>query len=110
MAWIGLIPKKHILLSQNFLKFSIIGILEEVVVDYALVKVMDQVLDICNAALFIRNRENIRVRQPLKNLKIILSNVDSGTYVNYIQPFEELIKDEINVKSIEHIEEKDIAK
>ena len=66
-----------------------------------LVKTMDQVLDICNAALFIRSEENIRIRQPLSKLLIHLDGIDEGTYNNYIaQQFEDLIKDEVNVKSI----------
>lgn len=63
-------------------------------IDYDLVKHMDQVLDICTNALFIRNTENIRIRQPLNSLTIInKNNVALGK-------FEELIKEEINVKQI----------
>jgi isoleucyl-tRNA synthetase len=61
---------------------------------------MDQILDICNAALFIRSEENIRIRQPLGKLVIHLDGVDRGTYDSYIKHFEDLIKDEVNVKSI----------
>tara|TARA_B110000503_G_scaffold142768_1_gene240836 strand:+ start:25 stop:1422 length:1398 start_codon:yes stop_codon:yes gene_type:complete len=66
----------------------------EVTVDTALVHVMDQVLDICSTALFIRSADNIRVRQPLASLKIITKNSES------FKKFEDLIKDEINVKLI----------
>lgn len=59
-----------------------------------LVKVMDMVRDICSSALFIRNKENARVRQPLSELTIIIKNY------NEIESFEELIKDEINVKNV----------
>ena len=38
---------------------------EDIKIEENLVKVMDQILDICNAALFIRSEENIRIRQPL---------------------------------------------
>jgi isoleucyl-tRNA synthetase len=62
--------------------------------DAELVNIMDQVLDICTNSLFIRSSENIRVRQPLASLTIICKNTMS------LMPFEELIKDEINVKAI----------
>ncbi len=68
--------------------------LNEITADKNLVLVMDQVLDICSSALFIRSAENIRVRQPLSGLKIITENSD------LFKDFEDLIKDEINVKSI----------
>jgi isoleucyl-tRNA synthetase len=68
--------------------------LADIKIDHDLVTAMDQVLDICSIALFIRSEENIRVRQPLASLKIISSNND------ILKEFEELIKDEINVKSI----------
>ena len=68
--------------------------LNEITADENLVKVMDQVLDICSSALFIRSAENIRVRQPLSELKIITEDSD------LFKDFEDLIKDEINVKSI----------
>lgn len=67
---------------------------ENVIVDYELVKTMDQVLEICSSALFIRSNKNIRVRQPLSYLKIIMNNSE------HLKSFEDLIKDEINVKSI----------
>ena len=68
--------------------------LVELEVDQELVKTMDLVLDICSSALFIRSAENIRVRQPLQLLSIITENS------LIFQEFEELIKDELNVKSI----------
>ena len=71
-------------------------ILDKIIVDAELVHIMDQVLDICSTALFIRNAENIRVRQPLANLKIITEN--SVVF----KAFEDLIKEEINLKSISY--------
>ncbi|MCP5378219.1 MAG: isoleucine--tRNA ligase [Rickettsiaceae bacterium] len=73
---------------------------EEIKIEENLVRAMDQILDICNAALFIRSEENIRIRQPLSKLVIHLDGVDRGTYDSYIKHFEDLIKDEVNVKSI----------
>ncbi|PCJ29812.1 MAG: isoleucine--tRNA ligase [Rickettsiales bacterium] len=71
-------------------------VLDEIQIDEGLVETMDRVLDICSTALFIRNSENIRVRQPLASLKIVVDNS------SVFKDFEDLIKDEINVKSIEY--------
>ena len=68
--------------------------LAECKIDHELVQVMDQILDICNSALFIRSSENIRVRQPLASITIITKNRSD------FRNFEELIIDEINVKSV----------
>ncbi|WP_341791272.1 isoleucine--tRNA ligase [Rickettsia endosymbiont of Gonocerus acuteangulatus] len=59
-----------------------------------LVDTMDTVLDICSHSLFIRSSENARVRQPLSSITIISKNNDK------LKDFEDLIKDEINVKSV----------
>lgn len=64
--------------------------------DAELVRVMDQVLDICSSALSIRSQENIRVRQPLAQLEIITENSEE------FKDYEALIQDEINVKSISY--------
>ena len=89
--YLGLNQKNKTNLSVHLTDFPII---KDIEVDNELVKTMDQVLDICSTALFIRSSENIRVRQPLATLKIIVANSVS------FKDFEDLIKDEINVKSI----------
>ena len=61
--------------------------------DTQLTQVMDKVMEICNAGLFVRNTENIRVRQPLSAITIVMENANS------VAQFEELIHDELNVKS-----------
>lgn len=86
--YLGLNPSEKSVHLTNFPK------LEEIKIEHELVAVMDQVLDICSTALFIRSAENIRVRQPLSAIKIITENS------NKFQEFIDLIKDEINVKSI----------
>jgi isoleucyl-tRNA synthetase len=63
-------------------------------VNHELVTSMDTVLDICSNSLFVRSSENIRVRQPLASIKIISKNNDP------LKGFANLIKDEINVKSV----------
>ena len=62
--------------------------------DADLVADMDRVRDICNAALSIRTKANMRVRQPLSKLDI------AGYNLERMPQYAELIKDEINVKSV----------
>lgn len=61
--------------------------------DDELVKAMDWIRDVCNAALSIRSANNIRVRQPLLSLKVI-----TDTNEKYFNQLCEIIIDEINVK------------
>ncbi|HJD64624.1 MAG TPA: isoleucine--tRNA ligase [Rickettsia endosymbiont of Diachasma alloeum] len=68
--------------------------LSEFKINSELVDTMDTVLDICSNSLFIRSIENARVRQPLSSITIISKNNDK------LKDFEDLIKDEINVKSV----------
>ncbi|WP_347938940.1 isoleucine--tRNA ligase [Rickettsia oklahomensis] len=63
-------------------------------VNHELVATMDTVLDICSNSLFIRSNANVRVRQPLASITIISKHNDK------LKNFEDLIKDEINVKAI----------
>ncbi|KDO02793.1 isoleucine--tRNA ligase [Rickettsia tamurae] len=63
-------------------------------INHELVATMDNVLDICSNSLFIRSTENIRVRQPLASITIISKHNDN------LKDFEDLIKDEINVKAV----------
>jgi isoleucyl-tRNA synthetase len=60
-----------------------------------LVAMMDQVRAVCNAALAVRSRENIRVRQPLASLTVI------GKHLDGLQPCLGLIADEVNVKEVQ---------
>jgi len=85
--YLGLTGKQSVHLT-NF------PVLDMIDVEDNLVNTMDQVLDICSNALFIRSVENIRVRQPIYSLTIISKNNEQ------LRIFEELIKDEVNVKSI----------
>jgi isoleucyl-tRNA synthetase len=58
---------------------------------------MDMVRDICSAALFIRDSQNLRVRLPLNKLTIIGKNAEK------MLDFKDIIADEVNVKNIEII-------
>jgi isoleucyl-tRNA synthetase len=60
----------------------------------ALVETMDQVREICSAALAIREQHNLRVRLPLSHL--IVAMPDAGR----LEAFRYLIEDEINVKKV----------
>jgi isoleucyl-tRNA synthetase len=67
--------------------------------DSDLIRKMDRLQNICNAALSIRNKENIRVRQPLAEL--VYYGGTSGQVLDIENPqFIEILKDEINVKSV----------
>ncbi|WP_341763736.1 isoleucine--tRNA ligase [Candidatus Tisiphia endosymbiont of Beris chalybata] len=96
--YLGITGAEHKGSSVHLTDFPELKMLD---IDYNLVQNMDQVLDICTNALFIRNTENIRIRQPLNSLTIV--NINSITF----EKFEELIKEEINVKKI--IYEEDLA-
>lgn len=66
--------------------------------DAALAQAMDFVRDVCNAALSVRNKTNIRVRQPLQSLRIIAGaqRLNTATQDYYF----DLIRDETNIKDI----------
>ena len=61
-----------------------------------LMKDMDHVRNSCNAALSVRDKENIRTRQPLQSITIY-SSAESNLE---IEDFADLIRDEINVKDV----------
>lgn len=70
-----------------------------IVPDNELVAIMDEVMDVCNSALFIRSEENIRIRQPLPKITIIAENSQKfATFANIIQ-------EEINVKEVSYSED-----
>jgi isoleucyl-tRNA synthetase len=62
--------------------------------DARLVAEMDRVRDACSAARTLRERENIRVRQPLAVLTL------AGHGVAELAPYTELLCDEVNVKRV----------
>jgi len=55
---------------------------------------MELIMDICNQLLYIRSKENIRIRQPLLECIIVTDKVDT------IKQYQDIIKDEVNVKNI----------
>ncbi len=58
---------------------------------------MDLVREVCNAALSIRNTFNMRIRQPLSSMTIYHQFFCGFFEDNY----QEMIKDEVNIKSLE---------
>lgn len=64
-----------------------------------LISDMDEVRNICNAALAVRNNANIRVRQPLKGLTVYYA-MEHSWHANELDVFEKIIKEEVNVKDV----------
>ncbi|MGZ4724299.1 MAG: isoleucine--tRNA ligase, partial [Ilumatobacteraceae bacterium] len=60
----------------------------------SLVTAMDRVRDVCSAASAVRKATGRRVRQPLSKLTIAARDAES------LEPFREIIADEINVKEV----------
>jgi isoleucyl-tRNA synthetase len=63
--------------------------------DDDLVAAMDRVREVCSAALSLRKAGGLRVRLPLPMLSVVAGDVEA------LQPFTELIKDELNVRDLE---------
>lgn len=62
--------------------------------DSILVDEMDLIKEICSTALFLRDKENLRVRLPLNQIKII------GQDIKNLEKYKDIIADEINVKNV----------
>ncbi len=67
---------------------------EDFAANETLVAAMDRVREVCSATLGIREKETLRVRLPLNELVVASNNA------NMLEPFKDLIKDEVNVKSV----------
>ncbi|MEJ3749677.1 isoleucine--tRNA ligase [Actinomycetes bacterium KLBMP 9797] len=62
--------------------------------DHELVSSMDAVRDVCSAALSLRKARGLRVRLPLPALTVATPAAER------LQPFADLVADEVNVKSV----------
>ncbi len=62
--------------------------------DEDLVHAMDRVREVCSTGRTLREREALRVRQPLASLTI------AGAGVSALAPFRDLIAEEVNVKEV----------
>lgn len=94
---------------QNFPDVSFIDENKQLVAD------MDIIRDICTTILFIRDQKTLRVRLPL-NKVTIFNYQDQNKSIKSIkdnQSYQDLIKDEVNVKNVEIVtisdEDKDVA-
>jgi isoleucyl-tRNA synthetase len=67
--------------------------------DDELVAAMDQVRDVCSAALSLRKAQGLRVRLPLPTLTVAAQGAPR------LRPFADLIADEVNVKRVELTED-----
>ncbi|NUR50230.1 MAG: isoleucine--tRNA ligase [Hamadaea sp.] len=67
--------------------------------DDELVATMDQVREVCSAALSLRKSQGLRVRLPLAKLTVAAEGADR------LAPFTELVADEVNVKVVELTED-----
>ncbi len=85
---------------QNFPDVSFIDDNQQLVAD------MDIIRDICTTVLFIRDQKNLRVRLPLNKITIFnySSQNDSIKNIQNNESYQDLIKDEVNVKNIEIVE------
>jgi isoleucyl-tRNA synthetase len=71
----------------------------------ALILSMDDARDACNAALAVRNEQNIRVRQPLSKLTFVTKN--APIIKDLFSQIGGIIEDEVNVKKIEIVDNLD---
>jgi isoleucyl-tRNA synthetase len=67
-------------------------------IDRDLTNVMDKTRAICSCALAVRDRNNLRIRLPLNKITIIAEDAEN------LREFSAIIADEINVKSIEFLD------
>jgi isoleucyl-tRNA synthetase len=67
----------------------------ELPADPELVAAMDQVREVCSAASSLRKAKKLRVRLPLPKLTVAVENPQR------LEPFRDLIADELNVKEVE---------
>ena len=59
---------------------------------------IDTVKNIVNLGRSIRNKANIKIRQPLKNIKIFIENISSS-----IKKYDHQILEELNIKEIQYV-------
>ena len=68
---------------------------DELPADPELVAAMDLARDVCSAALSVRKAQNLRVRLPLATLTVAGPRAEE-----MLAPFEDLIREEVNVRSV----------
>ena len=73
--------------------------LDDFPTDDALVAAMDRLRDVASTALRLRENEGLRVRLPLASLTV------AGRNATTLEPFSELLADELNVKAVKVTDE-----
>ena len=73
--------------------------LDDFPADDALVAAMDRLRDVASTALRLRENEGLRVRLPLASLTV------AGRNATTLEPFSELLADELNVKAVKVTDE-----
>ncbi len=94
---IDIVESESNLVSVHLIDFPS---LDFITLDHDLIRFMNLILDICTVSLALRNKHNIRIRQPLVSLTIVMQDQN---LLSQIKNFEYLIKDEINVKSVIYV-------
>lgn len=82
---------------------------EVLVADHNLVAAMDRVRQACSTALGLRKSHGLRVRQPLRELTIVATATERSASATELRNFVDLIKDEVNVKSVVLLDDQDGA-
>jgi isoleucyl-tRNA synthetase len=70
-------------------------LVDELPSDAALVEAMDRAREVCSTALGMRMANKLRVRLPLRKLRVACADAEQ------LRPFVEIIRDEMNVKEVE---------
>jgi isoleucyl-tRNA synthetase len=86
-VWRGLTGERSVHLTD----WPAVGDLPE---DAELVAAMDQVRDVCSAGSSLRKGASLRNRLPLSSLTVVVAGAER------LQGFEEIVADELNVKSV----------
>ncbi|MGI6741771.1 MAG: isoleucine--tRNA ligase [Brevefilum sp.] len=70
---------------------------DEKLIDERLNREMNVVMKLASLGHAARNSQNLKVRQPLAEASIVVGNIDEQ---NVVQDYEDLLKDELNVKKV----------
>lgn len=90
--------------SVHHVDYPAVDAIKEKCIDNSLEEKMDMVQLIVSNARALRNEAQIRVRQPLSELAIFSSNKSD---YNYIEEMQSIITEELNVKSIKLVKERE---
>lgn len=92
--YVGLVHNDQFL-QQNSVHLTKFPNVDQLDNQELLLKQMDKVREVCSAGLAIRSNANIRTRMPLEKLTVY------GEDIEYLANFNDIICDELNIKSLE---------